>query len=86
MEFQIYKLSTLIRMYPLDCEKQIVPFPKDVEFAEEGRKIVTGTDRGKAVVYDTESGKVLQNLKYTEDGLVQTVAVRVFIHAGQHSD
>ena len=60
----------------MTSEPPVVMFPKHVAFIEKGSRVVTGTDTSKAVVYETQTGKVVQTLQYPENALVQPVSVR----------
>ena len=71
----MYKLDTLELVRTFEGENPIVRYLKHAVFAEGGRLLVGGTDRGCAIVYDTGSGNSAQTLEYLRGGLVQHVAV-----------
>lgn len=76
-DFELWSLSTLKQIRTIqDPRPPTVLFPKQVAFTDDDSSIVTGTDHGCAVIYDCESGDVLQTLVYPTGTLVQTVAVR----------
>ena len=85
-QFEMHRLSNIAHIRTLESEKPLVLFPKDVAFSEAGTKLVTGTDRGMAVVYDSATGTVVQTLQYTKEGLVQPVTVSSpYVFATIHS-
>ncbi|THH20171.1 hypothetical protein EUX98_g8637 [Antrodiella citrinella] len=71
--FQLHQLGNLSHILSLESEPPIVSFAKHVAFVDNGNLVVTGTDAGKAVVYDAETGKRMQDLTYPGGGLVQPV-------------
>ncbi|KAH8096976.1 WD40-repeat-containing domain protein [Cristinia sonorae] len=73
--FELRDLQNITCIRILKTEPPIVHFPKHVAFGEGGSVIVAGSDRGKAIVYSSQSGKVLQNLPNPSGGLVQPIAV-----------
>ncbi|KAE9382409.1 hypothetical protein BT96DRAFT_1010699, partial [Gymnopus androsaceus JB14] len=76
-DFQAYRLQdTVYRQTYTGPGRLIAPISKDIVFAEEETTLVGGTDSGMAIVYDTQSGKVIQTLLYPRGGLVQSVASR----------
>ncbi|THU76003.1 hypothetical protein K435DRAFT_658133 [Dendrothele bispora CBS 962.96] len=72
-DFDIFTLSNLRHRLTLDGGVPVVSFAKQIVFADDGRFAVGGTDRGCAVLYDTQSGSVVQNFNYPKGGLVQPV-------------
>ncbi|KAL0572176.1 hypothetical protein V5O48_009789 [Marasmius crinis-equi] len=73
-DLRIYQLPSCLHLQTMESGPPIVRFPKQVAFTLEGDLLVAGTDAGKAIVYDTRSGKATQSLKYPRGGLVQSVA------------
>ncbi|KAJ3781479.1 hypothetical protein GGU10DRAFT_379501 [Lentinula aff. detonsa] len=74
-DFQAYRLQDIVyRQTYAGPGRLIAPISKDIVFAEEETILVGGTDSGMAIVYDTQSGKVIQTLQYPRGGLVQSVA------------
>jgi hypothetical protein len=46
-----------------------------VAFAEGSDAVVGGSDHGKVYIFERKSGMLLELLRHSEDGAVQTVAV-----------
>ncbi|KAL0562762.1 hypothetical protein V5O48_019317, partial [Marasmius crinis-equi] len=74
-DLRIYQLPAFSHLRTMKSIPPIVRFPKQVAFTSEGDLIVAGTDAGRAVVYETKSGKAVQSLSYPRGGLVQSVAM-----------
>ncbi|KAG1901560.1 WD40-repeat-containing domain protein [Suillus fuscotomentosus] len=53
-----------------------VSVPKQVAFGAEGRLIVGGSDNGSVYVFERKTGKLLDTLRHSNGGLVQTIATR----------
>ncbi|KAJ3833536.1 WD40-repeat-containing domain protein [Lentinula raphanica] len=80
--FQLYRLGNLEILKNFTAEAPAVLYPKQVIFGESERVIVGGTDRGCALVYDVESERVIQTLKYPAGSLVQPVST--YTLTGRH--
>ncbi|KAG1882038.1 hypothetical protein C8R48DRAFT_562525, partial [Suillus tomentosus] len=52
-----------------------VSVPKQVAFGAEGRLVVGGSDNGSVYVFERKSGKLLDTLRHSNAGLVQTITV-----------
>lgn len=78
-DFQLRRAWSLSHLLTLKSEDPVVNYRMCVSFAEEGAVVVTGSDRGKAVVYSAGTGEVVQTLPHPGGGLVQTVTVRVLV-------
>ncbi|KAJ3872010.1 WD40-repeat-containing domain protein [Lentinula edodes] len=78
LDFQLFSLANLSHIRTYQDEPPIISYPKQVAFAENGTKIVAGTDRGKVLIYNTESGQLDQTLIYVKGNLVQPVAAASF--------
>ncbi|KIJ68874.1 hypothetical protein HYDPIDRAFT_25126 [Hydnomerulius pinastri MD-312] len=72
-------------LYRLDCADPIrtyltdpptVPVPKQVAFGEESKIVAGGSDNGLVYIFERRSGKLLETLQHSKDGLVQAIAVR----------
>ena len=50
--------------------------PKPVMFAENGCRVITGSDHGKVYVFKTEGGKPVDILQHADNGMVQSITVR----------
>ncbi|KAG1908930.1 uncharacterized protein F5891DRAFT_898208, partial [Suillus fuscotomentosus] len=50
-----------------------VSVPKQVAFGAEGRLIVGGSDNGSVYVFERKTGKLLDTLRHSNGGLVQTI-------------
>lgn len=75
-EYSLFNFATLAPIRSLKGPPPIVRYPRQVCFAEDGQKVVGGTDCGKALLFETATGKLIQRLDYTPGGLVQPIAVR----------
>lgn len=57
--------------------------PKQVAFGAEGRLVVGGSDNGSVYVFERKSGKLLDTLRHSDTGLVQTITVGIdFLRRG----
>ncbi|KAJ3743034.1 WD40-repeat-containing domain protein [Lentinula detonsa] len=72
--FELFELERISYIRKFDGEPIHIAVPKHLSFVEDGSKVLGGTDRGYAALYDVQSGKVVQKLKYSLGGLVQSVA------------
>ncbi|KAJ3718803.1 hypothetical protein C8R42DRAFT_585036 [Lentinula raphanica] len=75
--FEIWNLERISLVKKLEQHPIILPLPKHACFVEGNTRVVGGTDRGCAELFDIETGKVAQRLKYNQSGLVQSVAVSI---------
>ena len=75
--FSLYSLEDMkfLREYPTG--KPMKRFPKQVEFGEEGRILVGGSDHGTIYVFDRKTGLVMDTLNHEDDGLAQAVTVSI---------
>ena len=73
--FSLYSLEDMkfLRKYPTG--KPTRRFPKQVEFGEEGRVLVGGSDHGTIYVFDRRTGLVMDTLHHEDNGLSQAVTV-----------
>ena len=71
----MYDIRTLGFIRAMKSDGPIVLVTKHVAFAEQYSKVVTGTDHSKAVVYDSNTGEVIQDLSYLGKGMIQPIAV-----------
>ena len=69
--FQLFDGNNLELLKTFQAEMPVVP----VVFGESEKIVVGGTDRGCAIVFDTNSEELLQKLEYPCSGLVQPVSV-----------
>ncbi|KAJ3968330.1 quinon protein alcohol dehydrogenase-like superfamily [Lentinula raphanica] len=72
--FEIWNLERIALVKKLEQHPIVLLLPKHACFVEGNTRVVGGTDRGCAEVFDIETGKVAQRLKYNQSGLVQSVA------------
>ncbi|KIK50813.1 hypothetical protein GYMLUDRAFT_125164, partial [Collybiopsis luxurians FD-317 M1] len=72
--FELFDLDRLTHIRAFSCEPVLISVPKNIQFSDYGTTVVGGTDRGSALVYDVENGRVIQTLSYHRGGLVQAVA------------
>ncbi|KAJ3725347.1 WD40-repeat-containing domain protein [Lentinula raphanica] len=70
--FQLFNSSNLcyIRTFAHDTQNDI---PCQVTFAENGSKVVGGTDQGEALLFNSHNGLLEQRMKCPRDELIQTV-------------
>lgn len=66
-----------IRTYDTNPKKT---YPKQVAIAEGGTKVIGGGDDGLVHVFDRTSNELLQALRHSSTGRVQTIAVSEPIH------
>jgi outer membrane protein assembly factor BamB len=74
--FDLYHLDTgsFIRNFPTGMPTK--RYPKQVEFSEDSRVVIGGSDHGCVYVFDRKTGSVLDILRHADQGLVQTITVR----------
>ncbi|KAI5895831.1 uncharacterized protein SCHCODRAFT_02494499 [Schizophyllum commune H4-8] len=60
------------RSIPL--EQADVPYTMHSAFGEGGKVIITGTAKGRVLVFDTDNARILQSMDYPRGGLVQYVS------------
>lgn len=74
--FDLYHLDTgsFIRNFPTGMPTK--RYPKQVEFGEDSRVVIGGSDHGCVYVFDRKTGSVLDILRHADQGLVQTITVR----------
>jgi hypothetical protein len=77
--FDVHNLDSGGLLYSLDTGKPIQRVPKRALFAEESKTIVCGSDHGAVYIFGHKQSEPLQVLKHAEGGLVQAIAVRIFI-------
>ena len=67
--FSLYSLEDMkfLREYPTG--KPTRRFPKQVEFGEEGRVLVGGSDHGTIYVFDRRTGLVMDTLHHEDNSL-----------------
>ncbi|KAJ3754450.1 WD40-repeat-containing domain protein [Lentinula raphanica] len=72
--FQLFKSSNLryIRSFVHDTATSS-DVPCQVTFAENGTKVVGGTDQGEALLFDSHNGLLEQKLKCPRDEIIQSV-------------
>ena len=73
--FSLYSLEDMrfLREYPTG--QQTKRFPKQVEFGEESRVLVGGSDHGAIYMFDRKTDLLLDILRHDDDGLSQAVTV-----------
>lgn len=73
--FSLYLLedAKFVREYPTGPPTK--RFPKQVEFGEDGRVLVGGSDHGIIYVFDRKTGMIVDVLRHEENGLSQAVVV-----------
>ncbi len=67
-DFQMFRLDNTELLQTFAGKSTLVRFPKDAVFAEGGTKLVGGTDRGMAILYEVQSGVEVQTLDYGKGG------------------
>lgn len=53
----------------------MVPVPKQVAFGEGAKIVVGGSDNGSVYLFERKSGELLETLRHSSTGLVQSIAV-----------
>ena len=62
------------KLIAVKCKKRVV---KAARFVEDGEIIVTGSDHGKAYVFETRTGGLLESLGHgRKDQMIQALGVR----------
>lgn len=70
--------GTLVRT--LETGRAKKTFPKGVAFANNSRAVVGGSDHGLVYIFERKTGKVLDKLRHSKNGGVETISVCVSIH------
>lgn len=73
--FDLHQLDSGIRLRTFPTGAPEKKLPKQVEFGENGRLIVGGSDHGAVYVFERHSGAVVEILGHAPKGLVQTLTV-----------
>ncbi|THV00404.1 hypothetical protein K435DRAFT_657160 [Dendrothele bispora CBS 962.96] len=71
---ELYQLSNSQYVKAFHCEASLVGNTKQVSFAEDGSRLVVGTDHGFVDVFSVVSGNIVQRLEYPRKSLVQYLA------------
>ncbi|KAK7448412.1 hypothetical protein VKT23_013676 [Stygiomarasmius scandens] len=71
---ELYRLSNSEFVRAFQGEVSLVGNTKQVSFAEDGSRLMVGTDHGFVEVYSVESGEILQRLEYPRKSLIQYLA------------
>ncbi|KAJ3820691.1 WD40-repeat-containing domain protein [Lentinula raphanica] len=72
--FELWDLDCMVLMKEFEQAPISLSLPKHACFSEWKTKVIGGTDRACAEVYDIKSGRFEQRLKYPNGGMVQAVA------------
>ncbi|KAF9016122.1 hypothetical protein BDP27DRAFT_1440730 [Rhodocollybia butyracea] len=73
--FELFDLERVSALKQFASNERIhLSVPKHTSFTEGDSKVVGGTDRGCADIYNVNTGKLVQRLKYNSGGLIQSVA------------
>ncbi|KAJ3769893.1 WD40-repeat-containing domain protein [Lentinula raphanica] len=72
--FELWDLDLMVLTKQFEQAPISLSLPKHSCFSERKAKVVGGTDRACAEVYDVRSGRLEQRLKYPHGGMVQAVA------------
>ena len=75
--YPLYSLEDMKFLHEYPTGKPTKRFPKQVEFGEEGRILVGGSDHGTIYVFDRKTGLVMDTLNHEDDGLAQAVTVSI---------
>ncbi|KAL0567856.1 hypothetical protein V5O48_014138 [Marasmius crinis-equi] len=76
-DIQILDFSNLKHQKTIELSAPVVvPYPKQLAFAEDHARMISGTDSGHAAIYRIDNGVMTldQKLEYPNGGLVQVVA------------
>ncbi|KAF9060867.1 WD40-repeat-containing domain protein [Rhodocollybia butyracea] len=74
--FDLEQVSALKQFASHECIH--ISVPKHTSFTEGDSRVVGGTDCGCADIYNVNTGKLVQRLKYNSGGLIQSVAWKQF--------
>jgi hypothetical protein len=58
--------------------------PKQVVFGEEGKVVIGGSDNGLVYIFDRKTGQIIQTLRHTDVGLVQTITISINTNHGEY--
>ncbi|KAJ3739840.1 WD40-repeat-containing domain protein [Lentinula detonsa] len=72
--FELWDLNRMVLLKEFEQAPISLSLPKHACFSEWKTKVIGGTDRACAEVYDIKSGRFEQRLKYPNGGMVQAVA------------
>ncbi|KAJ3723893.1 WD40-repeat-containing domain protein [Lentinula raphanica] len=73
--YQLFRASNLCHVRTFeDCATLPIQHPCQVAFVEDGHKIVAGTDQGKVLIFDSDTGHLEQTVMHPKSKMVQTVA------------
>lgn len=73
--FELWDFERMIQTKEIEQAPISLSLPKHACFSEWKTKVIGGTDRACAEVYDVTNGRFEQRLAYPQGGLVQAVAV-----------
>lgn len=73
--FSLYSLEDMEFLREFSTGSPTRRFPKQVEFCEDGRVLVGGSNHGTIYVFDRKTGLVVDTLRHEEGGLSQAVTV-----------
>ncbi|KAJ3794265.1 WD40-repeat-containing domain protein [Lentinula aff. detonsa] len=72
--FELWDLNRMVLLKEFEQAPISLSLPKHACFSEWKTKVIGGTDRACAEVYDIKSGRFKQRLKYPNGGMVQAIA------------
>ncbi|KAL1658129.1 WD40-repeat-containing domain protein [Schizophyllum commune] len=70
---ELHSLQRQKHLRTIAVEEPDVHYPMYMCFSEDGNILISGTDKGRATIYDSINGDVIQTLPYPMGGLVQQV-------------
>ncbi|KAK7457780.1 hypothetical protein VKT23_010119 [Stygiomarasmius scandens] len=73
---EMYRLGNSEYVKAFQGEAPLVGNTKQVSFAEDGSRLIVGTDHGFVEVYSVDSGEIIQRLEYPRKSLVQYIATQ----------
>jgi len=73
--FDLYKMDSGLFVRTLPTKAPIRTYPRGVAFADNTQAVIGGSDHGQVYIFDRRSGKVLERLKHSRTGGVETLAV-----------
>ena len=75
--FSLYSLEDMQFLHEYPTGRPTKRFPKQVEFGEDSRVLVGGSDHGTIYVFDRKTALLVESLRHEDDGLSQALVVRI---------
>ena len=75
--FTLYCLDHPDPIQTYITEPPMVLVPKQVEFGEDTKIVVSGSDNGTVYIFDRKSGELLETPRHASSGLIQSITVSI---------